>query len=144
MRVGVLDGILRRAWSADTSADPENWTPERPSHGQCAVTALVVQDFLGGRLMKGEVNGVSHYWNKVGGGTAIDLTWDQFPPGSHRDFALSETREYVLSFPATAKRYQVLRARLSLGFVLLSLGFALLHSVDEPEASAAHNDQGPA
>src|SRR5215210_6974597 len=48
--------------------------------------ALVVQDILGGDLILAEVhiNGVkdgNHYWNRLPGGTEVDLTRDQFVPG---------------------------------------------------------------
>lgn len=49
-------------------------------------TALVVQDFLGGDLILGEVHveGVkvgNHYWNWLPDGSEVDLTADQFLPG---------------------------------------------------------------
>lgn len=43
-------GILQAAWTRGTSFDPERWTPENPSWGQCAVTALVINDLFGGEL----------------------------------------------------------------------------------------------
>ena len=50
------------------------------------MTALVVQDLLGGNLILAEVhvNGVkdgNHYWNRLPDGTEVDLTADQFLPG---------------------------------------------------------------
>jgi hypothetical protein len=50
------------------------------------MTALVVQDLLGGDLILGEVHvdGVrvgNHYWNRLPEGTDVDLTGDQFLPG---------------------------------------------------------------
>ena len=51
---------LHNAWSVETSANPDTWTPERPSTGQCVVTSLVLQDKLGGELMRTTVNGESH------------------------------------------------------------------------------------
>jgi hypothetical protein len=108
-KVWHLAWALREAWSAETSAD-EHWSPEQPSLGQCAVTALVVQDHLGGKLVRAEVDGVSHYWNRLPDGTEIDLTRDQFArfsPGRVE----TRSREYVLSFPETARRYHILGER---------------------------------
>lgn len=105
-----LFAALREAWAADTSAQ-STWSADCPSQGQCAVTALVVQDYLGGRIVRGEVEGVSHYWNRVAG-EDIDLTRDQFVR-----FVLVNTsvraREYILSFPDTARRYNTLRRRVA-------------------------------
>lgn len=93
------------AWAADTSAAAE-WSASNPALGQCAVTALVVQDRLGGDLRRATVGEVSHYWNAVDGGE-IDLTRHQFPtfaPGAIE----TRSRDYVLSFPATRRRYEIL------------------------------------
>lgn len=108
----VLARALRRAWWASTSATPEEWSPNNPARGQCAVTALVVQDHYGGRLCRAIVNGEAHYWNVLEDGTEIDLTKDQFDK-----FAPSEVefrhRDYVLSFAETRARYELLLRRLS-------------------------------
>ena len=83
----LLRPILRAAWGLDT-CDPhdlEDWRPENPARGQCGVTALVVQDLLGGDLVLGEVlvDGTKvghHYWNRLPDGYDIDFTADQFYP----------------------------------------------------------------
>ncbi len=100
------------AWCSATSADPEHWTEDNPALGQCAVTALIVQDRFGGILVRAENEGVSHYWNRLAGGIEVDLTRSQFEtwnPGAE----LERDRDYVLSFPATLRRYELLKARLS-------------------------------
>lgn len=105
----ALLGAIRQSWSGDTSACPD-WTPAQPSTGQCAVSALVIQDYLGGVLVRATVNGTSHYWNRLPDGEALDLTRDQFP-----DFdpvgTTQRSRDYALSFPRTRERYQVLQER---------------------------------
>jgi len=103
---------LEKCWSADTSANPNQWMPASPAVGQCAVTALIVQDLYGGDLLRSDVGGSSHYWNRIPSGEEIDLTRDQFgdavviPEGSPRD------RAYVLSFTKTRRRYALLRERI--------------------------------
>lgn len=104
---------IRLAWSKDTSSDPEGWGPENPAYGQCAVTALVVQDKLGGVLLRAKVGDVSHYWNRTDHGDEIDLTREQFPDGTEIGPGAERSREYVLSFPDTERRYQRLRERVS-------------------------------
>ncbi|GLY03758.1 hypothetical protein [Actinoplanes sp. NBRC 101535] len=82
-----LRPLLRAAWGADT-CDPHDladWHPGNPARGQCNVTALVVQDLLGGDLILGEVlvDGVKvghHFWNRLPDGRTADLTADQFHP----------------------------------------------------------------
>jgi hypothetical protein len=58
-----IEGIIRSSWGADTCPpDVHNpvWDPANPARGQCGVTALVVNDLLGG--------------------DEVDLTRDQFGP----------------------------------------------------------------
>jgi len=100
---------ITSAWGPGTSNDAEAWTPANPALGQCAVTALVVQDFLRGRILRTVVGGVSHYWNELPSGEELDLTRCQFASyeATGRDY---RTREYVVSFPETRERYQRLRA----------------------------------
>jgi hypothetical protein len=53
-----LRPYFRSAWGADTCY-PESraeWTPHNPARDQCGMTALVVQDMLGGDLIIGEVH----------------------------------------------------------------------------------------
>lgn len=115
--VSDLEAALAQAWSRKTSADPTSWTHENPAWGQCAVTALLVQDYLGGTLRRGQVGPISHYWNVLPSGEEIDLTWHQFPAGVEIENIQPRTREYVLSYPESAQRYralaQVVRSRLT-------------------------------
>lgn len=106
--VTVLKSVLRSRWCRGTSADPQHWTPANPSYGQCAVTSLIVQDLFGGSLVRAKVSGTTHYWNRLPSGEEIDLTREQF--GGVVDILLGEerARDYVLSFPDTARRYREL------------------------------------
>jgi len=106
-----LKRALEKSWSRETSADPETWTPDNPSWGQCCVTALVIQDFFGGILLRGAINTGSHYWNKLPDGLVIDLTEQQFLKGIKLTDIRSRSRKYVLSYPDTAKRYNLLKQR---------------------------------
>jgi hypothetical protein len=68
------------------SAISASWTPAEPERGQCAVTALVVHDLLGGELLEAEVRQADgspqgfHYWNRFAG-IDVDLTRRQFTGG---------------------------------------------------------------
>lgn len=110
--IAELESALAAAWSPETSSDPSGWSPANPAWGQCAVTALVVQDYLGGELRRGLVGTVSHYWNVLPSGQEVDLTIDQFgrPKPTVRD-VVDRTRSYVLSFPDTQVRYEILSVR---------------------------------
>ncbi len=114
-----LRSLLRKSWSRETTADPEYWSPNYPAWGQCAVTALVVQDFFGGELLRtwvrladdnsGRPTQGSHYWNLLPDGKEADLTREQFPKGTIVPKGELRTRTYVMSFAPARKRYSLLR-----------------------------------
>jgi hypothetical protein len=81
-----VETAIRGAWSPETTFASDEYlarAPDKASRGQCGTTALVVHDLLGGELLVsqvavgGLVDGV-HYWNRLGGGLEVDLTFDQF------------------------------------------------------------------
>jgi len=80
--------------------------------GQCAVTALIVQDFFGGDLLRAAVGESSHYWNRTSDHGEIDLTRDQFGPGVQLPAGEVRDRAHVLSFPDTRRRYDLLLRRI--------------------------------
>lgn len=106
-----LAEVLSRSWSRETSYDPLSWCPENSAWGQCAVTALVLQDILGGDLMFGEVNGFQHYWNRLPGNIELDLTLRQFESVNRIEHPRKADRAYILSFPDTRRRYRKLLSR---------------------------------
>lgn len=106
--------LIWRSWNRYTSATPEEWSKANPARGQCAVTALIVQDVAGGGLLRALVNGESHYWNLLPNGVEIDLTLQQFGPDPEITPPIEERdRIYVLSFPETRRRYRLLLQRLA-------------------------------
>ncbi|MEV0027715.1 hypothetical protein [Nocardia sp. NPDC050793] len=138
MGVGKLETLkraLRKSWSADTSSAPD-WTEANIAKGQCAVTACVVQDYLGGDILNTVATlpgnkTISHYFNVVDGQT-IDLTREQFPEGTTftppkaKPGRYSSTREYCLSHESTRLRYELLRSRVA-DFVARSMRFSTEH-----------------
>jgi hypothetical protein len=118
VELSELEKALLSSWLKETSLDPENWTPQNPAWGQCAVTACVVQDYLGGEIVWAEVidrgKTISHYFNKIDG-IEHDLTHRQFskgtkiPEGIPKTKGLPTTRDYILSYEPTCKRYAILK-----------------------------------
>lgn len=77
--------IIRDSWSAETSGNSLEWSPDNPSWQQCDASAFVAWEHLGGELVLGKVflNGQEteyHYWNRIDG-VDFDLTRDQFIDG---------------------------------------------------------------
>jgi hypothetical protein len=83
-KIRQLKYLMKAAWCRDT-ASPDSlstWEAHHSVKGQCAVTALVVQDEMGGEILRTVVEGYgSHYYNRLPDGTILDLTKEQFPAG---------------------------------------------------------------
>lgn len=101
---------LERSWCAASSSSSD-WTPENPSLGQCAVTAMIVQDLLGGELLRCMVGDVSHYWNLLPDGIELDFTRQQFESFPDHPEVEKRSREYVESFQETRLRHYALTLR---------------------------------
>jgi hypothetical protein len=100
------------SWGKDTAKG--KWQKNVPALNQCAVTALVVQDYFGGDLLRCPLDdGDSHYWNNTKAHGEMDLTFSQFAYTRQRDEGetIVRERDYVLSFPDTLKRYNILKER---------------------------------
>jgi len=111
-----IERAIRSGWSFDTQPHDTRteWIADNPARSQCLVTALVVNDLLGGELIRGEVhvNGRRtdyHWWNRLGAGVEIDLTREQF----RREEVVAGG--VVVPRPATFTRpreeYELLRSR---------------------------------
>lgn len=112
-RMSRLMVALEASWDRETSADPDGWDASNPAWGQCAVTALVIQRYLGGELLRAEVGAASHYWNWLKAGQEVDLTRRQFATYTPRRTE-TRTRDYVLGSPDTRRRYELLISRVKL------------------------------
>jgi len=105
--------VFEKAWCRDTCWHKMEWDESKPkSAGQCYVTALIIQDEWGGKLVHGKVNHLDHYWNQLPDGTEIDLTSDQFSGGDglhpHPD---RKVIGLAKSVNRTIKRYKLLKQR---------------------------------
>lgn len=123
-RYGMLCDLFAKAWSKETASPScqAAWSPENPAFGQCAVTALCLQDMLGGTLQRCVVEGFgSHYFNHLpssNGHSVYDLTRSQFPKGTNVPAGDPAERTYVLESPRAAEartkeRYELLKSRLA-------------------------------
>jgi hypothetical protein len=114
-----LESALRAGWAADTCSPDDieraAWVPDNPAWGHCDITALLLNDVLGGDLVRGEVHRDGrragyHWWNRLVSGVEVDLTREQFRDGQVIDNAVVVPRP-----PGRTKRrydeYLLLRSR---------------------------------
>jgi 8-oxo-dGTP pyrophosphatase MutT (NUDIX family) len=129
--LAALEEAVRVGWCVWTSdpVDQQRWSATNPAWGQCASTALVVQDLLGGELMMADVHAADgtpagvHYWNRLPDGLELDLTREQFRAGE------------LLGEPRTVPRpVDVTRGRLPGQYWLLSL--RVRRHLDGPRTTA--------
>jgi hypothetical protein len=110
MKISELKQLLTLSWNKETCSKGlrDGWNNENPSLGQCAITALIVNDFFGGKIMRCMASTGSHYYNLIDN-KIVDLTIEQFL-GEIPDYDNGEerTREYLLSNEDTKKRYEQL------------------------------------
>ena len=104
---------LTTAWDKNTChpAYTDKWSEANPATGQCLVTALVIQDELGGDIYDCKVGRSRHFYNVVNGET-IDLTFSQFPEGSKITDSRIRDRKQLLANKETKQRYELLKSRI--------------------------------
>ena len=116
-----LKKVIEKSWTKETCYPTirDTWNEENPSIGQCAITVLIVNDYLGGKIMRTMCNGISHYYNLVNG-KVIDLTVSQFE-GEIPNYKIGEerSRDYLLSSEDTKNRYKLLLEKVKENFIKL-------------------------
>lgn len=119
MNLEELEKVLQKSWSIETSYCPNEWNESNSSFGQCAVSALIVDDYFGGEIIWAEASlpdgqKISHYFNCIDG-KEVDLTRHQFShgttisSGAKKNKGFATMREFMLSNENTKKRYELLK-----------------------------------
>ncbi|MDD3006485.1 MAG: hypothetical protein PHX30_02805 [Candidatus Pacebacteria bacterium] len=121
MDIKILEKALLKSWSRETSYYSAEWNESNPALGQCAITALIVNDYFGGDIVWSEAilsnkQKISHYFNIIDG-KEVDLTRSQFPKGTiipkgiEKKKIFISTREYLMSYEGKNSRYAILKER---------------------------------
>ena len=114
MEIRELKQLLIQSWSLETCSPGlrKKWSKDNPSLGQCAITALIINDYFGGKIMRCMSSTGSYYYNLINC-EIIDLTVDQFL-GETPQYEKGEerTREYLLGNDDIKKRYETLLSNL--------------------------------
>lgn len=109
---------IEKAWCKETAhpSYQKNWTPDNPSCGQCCVTALLIQEKIGGEIYSCKVRGYNntHYINIIND-RIIDLTAGQFGGISGitylNDSFKIKDRKTLLKNKSVKERYELLKKR---------------------------------
>jgi len=102
-----FEKAFKQAWIKDTAYPDakEEWSKNNKALGQCVLTALIIYDLYGGRLILDKVN--FHIWNELPDGTQQDFSRCQFK--EERIFTVTKykTQEDVL-YDETGQRTKIL------------------------------------
>lgn len=116
----ILDDLLKAlnmAWCRETafSGDRKNWTIDKKSTGQCTVTAMIVFDYFGGKIVRGysEKYKLFHYWNEIDG-EKVDLTYDQFSDKKDISFTniMYKSKKDLMKIRSVRIRYVLLKEKI--------------------------------
>lgn len=112
-----ISKALAKSWCQETAtfADvTKKWSKDNPSYGQCLVSAAIINDLFGGKLVFDRVN--HHYWNELPDGTWQDFTRVQFKNKTNFVVTKLKTKDEALYDEhgiknKTADRYLLLKQK---------------------------------
>ena len=112
--INHIQQALFSSWSLQSSS---KWSVENPAKGQCGVTALVVNDLLGGEIYKTNCLGGWHFYNMIDG-KAYDFTSSQFIAPilyqhilSNREEAFADTNDVQYSYLKEEMKRHLLKTK---------------------------------
>lgn len=120
--INTLLKALELSWGPDTAQNSSDWSESNKARGQCVSSSLVMQDYLGGDLIRYEVTMENskemHYANMLDNGTIVDATFKQYTepvalrvaPVDLKTF--KNVREKRLSDTTTQNKYNLLKLRM--------------------------------
>lgn len=133
----ILEAI-KSSWCADSTYVPESYIAMNiPSWGQCTVTALVLQDYMGGEIVRVEsykdgFRLTSHYFNRFPT-FDIDITRNQFENGTYLFSEELRDRKVLLESWGLSERYKVLSEGTSARMSARKAAMRTLDSLVAPE-----------
>ena len=115
--IETISRALEQSWSSTSSS---KWKKSNPALGQCGVTALVVQDHLGGeivktKVVKQEVGELRHFYNLIES-KPNDFTISQFDDPINYD-NLPSSREEAFQDTNARQEYLSSAARRLLQYI---------------------------
>ena len=113
-----LREAIEKSWNKDT-AYGGSFDPSNPSLGQCYVSSWVVQYFFPEfEIYEGQVDtgkqDEKHFWAELrhaGDNIVLDLTWQQFPGGSHIKERKHRDRKTLNGSEDSIRRRELLLSR---------------------------------
>lgn len=107
--------LLSRVWCRETCAERMrgDWSEENRTLGQCTITAFLLQDIYGGRVLGVPLPDGNYHCFNVVSGRAFDLTSEQFDEKLDYADRPEQFREVHFKKEEKRLRYELLKAKLA-------------------------------
>ncbi len=102
---------MSKCWGADTSYFNDDRAPR--CAGQCACSALCIQDEFGGEIKRIIIGNTRHYFNVVDG-KIIDSTASQYLIDKGIDYSAATNPPDDFPFPETIDKYNLLKRKMKI------------------------------
>lgn len=104
---------LEKGWTRDTChpSHRDKWSIELPSTGQCAITAMYLNEIMGWDIYETLIGKCRHFFNKDSNGFIYDLTSDQFSDNDI-NYEFSRKREFKDLYKSCKNRYELFKSNL--------------------------------
>ena len=116
MNIKKLEKAIKASWDKKTCHPDgvKKWNKKNPSYGHCGVSALLIQEYFGGRIALNKK--LRHVWNILPNGSEYDIARGQFPRGTSikREGFMSRHNMFYNKLAIKAKvkeRYDLLKKR---------------------------------
>lgn len=103
---------LLAAYGPDTAHPSFPFSPDNPTAGQCAITALLVHEIRGYDIYETKVGRSRHFFNKTPSGEVVDLTAEQFT-GKVIPYDACRKREPKELYKSCGERFEILKTRIN-------------------------------
>jgi hypothetical protein len=100
---------MSKCWGADTSYFNDDRSPR--CAGQCACSALCIQDEFGGEIKRIIIGNTRHYFNVING-DVIDSTASQYLVDKEIDYNSATNPPDDFPFPETIEKYKLLKRKM--------------------------------
>lgn len=119
----LAERVILESCSLETSSDFIGWNENNPAWGHSDVIALLIQEILGGEIIRvslSRLTGYSslknHYRNRFWPGLEVDFAFSQFSEDAGDRDSLPKdraaNRETLLKNPDVKKRYELFKKRI--------------------------------
>ncbi len=109
MDIDLFKYVLNFAWTKETCLPTlrDDWSNDNKCLGQGTITALIINDIYGGKIVRTSTSVGDHYYNVIDD-KIVDLTARQIPEEPQYEYFSEVNRDELLSNDDIKERYTLL------------------------------------